>query len=83
MSSPCAAGTQAVTEADALALCTAVKLDVLALARVGAQIAVTVAQPRVTPETVIRRLGVPVTVSFSDGRGDVTLWFEADSTEAI
>lgn len=57
--------------------CTAAGLHVLDAAVVGTQVRVVVEQPRVLPETYIGKLGVPVTVSFADTAGRVTLWFEA------
>lgn len=67
-----------MTPAAAVRLCAAAKLHVLAVALVGRQICVTVAAFDVMPETVIRRLGVPVTLSFGDGTGGLELWFMGD-----
>ena len=67
-----------MTEADASARCAAAKLTVLDVRTVGRQVGVTVAAYSVTTETVIKRLGVPVTVSFGDSSGAVTMWFAGE-----
>lgn len=70
--------------------CAAAGLDVLSVetVRLGTQVRVCVT---VAPydgntkngrtHTVVEKLGVPVTISFGDGSGNVRLWFEAGDGE--
>lgn len=70
--------------ADAFAArCTAAGLTVLDAQVVGKQVRVTVKPYNTHPtqdrtQTIVKKLGVPVTVSFGDGRGNVALWFWAE-----
>lgn len=63
---------------DYAALCADAGLKVLAVATVGKQTRVTVAKAASSASglaALTKRLGMSMTVSFGDGRGNLDLWF--------